>query len=144
MEDGMSFEEKSTWAATVISIGGFVAYVSALLTRANGSDISHVPFVDLLLIVGIGIPIAVTIVVSILIAVIWHRTGRSKDQRDTEIDRHGEYVGGVVLAVLMIAPFGLALADIDTFWIAHAMYLAFIIAALIGAIVKVVVYRRGF
>jgi len=140
----MSFEEKTTWAAAVISIGAFAAYVAALFARADGSDISTVPYIDLLLIVGIGIPIVVTIIVGILIAMIWHRTGRTKDQRDTAIDRHGEYVGGVLLAALMIVPFGLAVADVDSFWIAHAMYLAFFTSALVGAIVKIVVYRRGF
>ena len=79
-----------------------------------------------------------------MVTAIWHRDSQTKDQRDKAIDRHGEYVGGIILAVLMIVPFGLALADVDTFWIAHAMYLAFLTSALIGGIVKIVVYRRGF
>ena len=107
-------------------------------------DISEVPFVDLMLIYGIGIPIVVTIVLVIVVTAIWHRDGQTKDQRDKAIDRHGEYVGGIVLAALMIVPFGLALAEFETFWIAHAMYLAFLPSALVGGIVKIVVYRRGF
>ena len=140
----MTFEERSTWVGAIVAIGGFAGYVSALLARAGSGDISEVPFVDLLLIYGIGIPILVTIVGVIVVTAIWHRDGQTKDQRDKAIDRHGEYVGGIVLAALMIAPFGLALAAVDTFWIAHAMYLAFMLSALTGAIVKIVVYRRGF
>jgi hypothetical protein len=140
----MTFEERSTWVGAIVAVGTFIAYLSALLARAGGGDISEVPFADLMLIYGIGIPIVVTILGVIVVTAIWHRDGQTKDQRDKAIDRHGEYVGGVLLAVLMIVPFGLALADIETFWIAHAMYLAFLTSALVGGIVKIVVYRRGF
>jgi hypothetical protein len=140
----MTFEERSTWVGAIVAVGGFVGYLTALLARADGGDISAVPFVDLMLIYGIGIPILATILLVIVAAAIWHRDGQTKDQRDKAIDRHGEYVGGIILAVLMVVPFGLALADVETFWIAHAMYLAFMLSALIGGIVKIVVYRRGF
>ncbi len=140
----MTFEERSTWVGAIVAVGGFIAYLSALLARAGSTDISQVPFADLMLIYGIGIPIVVTIVGVIVVTAIWHRDGQTKDQRDKAIDRHGEYVGGIILAALMLVPFGLALADVDTFWIAHAMYLAFLASAFIGAIVKIVVYRRGF
>jgi len=140
----MTFEERSTWVGAIVAIGGFVGYLSALLARAGGSDISTVPFADLILIYGIGIPIVVTIIVVIVVTAIWHRDSQAKDQRDKAIDRHGEYVAGILLAALMIVPFGLALADFGTFWIAHAMYVAFLLSALTGAIVKIVAYRRGF
>jgi uncharacterized membrane protein len=139
----MTFEERTTWVSAIVAIGGVVGYFSALLARAGASDVSEVPFVDLMLIYGIGIPIIVTIVVVIVVTAIWHRDSQTKDQRDKAIDRHGEYVGGILLAVLMIVPFGLALGDVATFWIAHAMYLAFFTSALTGAIVKIVAYRRG-
>ena len=140
----MTFEERTTWVSAIVAVGGFIGYVSALMARAGGGDISEVPFVDLMLTYGIGIPIVVTIALVIVVTAIWHRDSQTKDQRDKAIDRHGEYVAGILLAVLMIVPFGLALADVDQFWIAHAMYLAFFTSALVGAIVKIVVYRRGF
>ena len=66
------------------------------------------------------------------------------DQRDKEVNRLGEYVGGIVLAVGMIVPFGLAMAEAQHFWIANAMYLAFVVGTLTGTSVKLVAYRRGF
>ena len=63
--------------------------------------------------------------------------------RDKDINRFGEYVGGVVLAVGMLAPFVLALTVSDYFWIANAMYLAFVLSAFTSSVVKVVAYRRG-
>ena len=44
----------------------------------------------------------------------------------------------------MVVPFVLTLAESDYFWIANAMYLAFVLAAVVGAAVKLVAYRRGF
>jgi hypothetical protein len=74
---------------------------------------------------------------------IWHHGRNKKDQRDKDIDRHGEYVAGGTLGVAMLVPFGLTLATAEHFWIANAMYLAFVLSALVGAIVKIIAYRRG-
>ena len=49
-----------------------------------------------------------------------------------------------MLGVGMVVPFVLTLAEYDYFWIANAMFLAFGVSALVGAVVKVVAYRRGF
>ena len=65
------------------------------------------------------------------------------DVRDRDIGRFGEYFAGTVLGVGMVVPFLLTLAEFDYFWIANAMYLAFVVSALIGSIVKLVAYRRG-
>ena len=40
-------------------------------------------------------------------------------------------------------PLLLTMAEVDYFWIANSLYLAFIIAAVVGAVVKLVAYRRG-
>jgi hypothetical protein len=139
----MTFEERSAWAYALIAITGPIVYFSALFARAAGTVISETPYVDLLLFWAIGFPIVASIVCAILISMIWHHGRNKKDQRDKDIDRHGEYVAGGTLAVSMLVPFGLTLANIDQFWIANAMYLAFVLSALVGAIVKIIAYRRG-
>ena len=55
----------------------------------------------------------------------------------------GEYVGGTLLGVGMIVPFVLSLVEVDYFWIANTIYLAFVPSAFFGATVKLVAYRRG-
>jgi hypothetical protein len=40
--------------------------------------------------------------------------------RDKDINRFGGYVGGMVLAVAMAVPSGLAMAKADPLWIANA------------------------
>ena len=37
----------------------------------------------------------------------------------------------------------LAMAEADHFWIANAMYLVFTAQAIVGAVIKLIAYRRG-
>ena len=61
-----------------------------------------------------------------------------------DIGRYGEYVAGGVLGVGMLVPFGLTLAEAGYFWIANAMYVAFLASSLAGIGSKLVGYRRGY
>ena len=55
------------------------------------------------------------------------------------------YVRPMITAIVVaIVPLDLAMAEIEQFWIANALYLAFVLAALASSIVKIVAYRRGF
>jgi hypothetical protein len=92
----------------------------------------------------IAIAIALSIVGRIAVAAAAKPSEADKsDARDKEINRFGEYVGGVVLAVSMLLPFGLAMAEVDHFWIANAMYAAFVLSALVSSPIKLIAYRRG-
>jgi hypothetical protein len=66
------------------------------------------------------------------------------DERDREINRRGEHVGFYVMSVAAIVPLALTMAEVEHFWIAHALYLAFVLAALASSLVKIVAYRRGW
>ncbi len=100
----------------------------------------------------IGIAVAVNIVGRIVVEIVGAvareitRTpdGTRVDARDKEINRFGEYVGGVVLGVSMVVPFGLALADVDQFWIANAIYAGFVLSTCVSSVLKLIAYRRGF
>jgi hypothetical protein len=37
----------------------------------------------------------------------------------------------------------MALAEVDHFWIANALYLAFVLGAVSGAVARIWAYRRG-
>jgi len=138
----MSFEEKGNWVFLVVSVVTYLAYVSILLGRAEDVPLAEVPYVSTML-WTIGIGIALSIIGNIVVAISKPSEADKSDVRDKDIKRFGEYVGGVVLAVGMLAPFGLALAESDYFWIANAIYLAFVLSALTASVVKIVAYRRG-
>jgi hypothetical protein len=98
--------------------------------------------------IGIGLAIIGRIVVEIgggiSDEISGRGEGRDADVRDRDIGRFGEYIAGTVLGVGMVVPFLLTLAEFDYFWIANAMFLAFGTAAVVGAVVKLGAYRRGF
>jgi len=139
----MSYEEKGAWVYLVVSVGAFVAYVVVILGRLGAAPVAGVHFVTPLL-WCIGVAIGANIVGRILFEIARPSESHQVDRRDKEITRQGEYVGGLVLAILMVVPFALALAEVDHFWIANAIYAAFVTYAVTGTVVRLVAYRRGF
>lgn len=121
----------------------WTGYAAVLLQRSDGGPLADVRYVPVLL-WSIGVSVLLTTVLRVLVEVVRPSETQRPDVRDREIDRRGEYVGGAVLGIAMVLPFGLTLAEADHFWIANAMYLAYVTGAVVGSVVKVVVYRRGF
>lgn len=139
----MSYEEKRAWIEAAIAAVLPVVYLATVLSQVATTDVGEIAYVRPML-TAIGAAIVLNVVLSI-VAVIASPTDRDKtDERDTDINRYGEYRAGIVLGVAMLVPFGLTLASADRFWIAQGMYLAFVLSALTSAILKVVVYRQGF
>ena len=139
----MSFEEKNTWVYALVSVAAFAAYLVTILGRAQGIPVSEVPYVGAML-WSIGAAIVASIVGRVVIAVAWPRDADRTDQRDKEIYRFGEYVGQWLVVIGAAVALGLAMAEVDHFWIANELYLAFVLAALLSSAAKLVAYRRGF
>ncbi len=143
----MSYEERGQWVyivVNVLTLGGYAAFVAWQSRSVPLTEVDYLPA----MLWAIGIAIALSIVgrIGMEIAAEVARPGDSHeaDVRDREIGRLGEYFSGTLLAVFMIVPFALVLAELDHFWIANAMYAAFALSALVGTAVKLVAYRRGF
>ena len=143
----MSFEEKHWWAYAAIAMVVPAIYFTIVLPQAAGRSVDEIEFQLPLLTAG-GAGVVLGILASIVLRIASDmgspRGAAMTDQRDRDIHRLGEYVGGIVLAVAMAVPFVLALLEASHFWIANAMYLAFVLSALAGSAVKLVIYRRGF
>ncbi|HYN68952.1 MAG TPA: hypothetical protein VEX41_01925 [Candidatus Eisenbacteria bacterium] len=139
----MSFEEKGTWLYGVIAVALPAIYFATILGQVPNTAVTEINYQGPLL-AAIGAAIALAIVGMIAIGIAMPKEAGKSDQRDKEINRLGEYVGGTVLALGMVVPLGLAMAEVPHFWIANAMYLAFVVAATCGTTVKLVLYRRGF
>ncbi|MCU1506080.1 MAG: hypothetical protein QOG18_2584 [Microbacteriaceae bacterium] len=138
----MSSEEKRAWIMLVVAIGGYASYLAIILARAGGAPLAEVSYVATML-WTIGGAIVVSIVVNILVGIFSPRSAGTKDARDREISRFGEYTGQAFLVIGGVAALILAMAEIPHFWIANAVYLAFVLSAVLGSIAKVVAYRRG-
>ena len=129
------------YAATVLALP--VIYFATILGQLQTTAATDIDYQGRLL-AAVGATIALTIAAMIGIGIASPEEAGKSDQRDKEINRLGEYVGGATLGIGMIVPFGLALAEVAHFWIANAMFLVFVVAGLVGTIVKLIAYRRGF
>jgi hypothetical protein len=147
----MTYEERGQWVYLVVTVVTVAAYVVVVTGRADGMPLPEVEYQPIML-WAIGLGIAGSIIGRILVEIFGRvgdeiskrAEGLSSDVRDRDIDRLGEYFGGIVLGVGMVVPFILALTEVDHFWIANSMYLVFALAAVVGAAIKLVAYRRGF
>lgn len=138
----MSYEEKGAWVYLTVVLGSYGAYIAVILGRSDGIPLTEVAYVAPMLWL-IGISIAANIVGRVVVETVKPSGSTRSDVRDKDINRLGGSIGGLVLAVAMAVPFGLALARASQFWIANAMYAAFVAFALAGTLVRIVAYRRG-
>jgi len=150
----MSFEEKFTWVSAVVSTGVAAVYFAIVFGQLGTAPVSEIAYQRPML-MAIGATIVITIVGIILMligtAVSATIAGSAsvdgidrKDERDTDINRRGELIGYYVSSGGALGVLALAMLRYDPFWIANALYLSFVVGALVSSAVKLVTYRRGF
>jgi len=150
----MPFEEKMTWVNAVVTVIIPVAYFAIMLGRLRDVSAAEITY-QWPLLIAIGTSIVLTIVGSILagigtgISAELHGRSASddidrKDERDRSIARHGDLVGFYVSAAGMVGVLALTMLEYEYFWIASALYLSFVVGTLVGSVVKIVSYHRGF
>ncbi len=139
----MSFEEKGTWVFMATAIASAVVYFATIVGQLPTSAVAEIDYQRSML-AAIGATILLTILGMIGVGIASPGDANRSDQRDKDVNRFGEYIGGSLLAFGMIIPFGMAMAEAPHFWIANVMYLVFVLAGVCGAAVKLVAYRRGF
>jgi hypothetical protein len=140
----MSFEEKRAWIYAAIAVVVPVVYAAVMLGRLGDTDVADVAYVRPL-ITAIVAAMVLNIVANIVAGMFSRREDVDrKDERDRQINRIGEWVGFHAMSLGALVPLLLAMAEVDYFWIANALYLAFCLAAFVSAVAKIVAYRRGF
>ncbi|MCA0145527.1 hypothetical protein [Blastococcus sp. LR1] len=139
----MAFQEKRAWLMALVSIGAYAAYVIVVLGGTGAGDVAGAPYVAALL-WSIGAAIVANIVLQIPLAMTARQDAGTKDQRDREIHRFGEYVGQSFLVIGGVGALVLSMVEADHFWIANAIYLAFVLSAVLGSVAKIAAYRWGF
>ena len=139
----MSYEEKGTWSFLVVAIAGYAVYLWLVLPElAGGTPVDEVDYaVPMLWTIGGGI--VGGIVARILVAIVSPSDTTHADVRDKQIDRAGEQVGNSLVVIGGVGALALAMLEADWFWIANTLYLAFVLAAVLASVAKLVMYRRG-
>ncbi|WP_231509510.1 hypothetical protein [Streptosporangium roseum] len=138
----MSFEEKRAWIYALVAAGVPLVYFATVLGQAQAVGVAEVAYVRPML-TAIGVAVAVNVVAHIVAGIVSPGEADRKDERDADIHRYGQRAGYYVLAAGAVVALGLTLADYENFWIANALYLAFVLDALTSSVTKIVAYRRG-
>jgi hypothetical protein len=139
---GVTFDEKRAWIQAITAVCAYGAYVVIVLGRTGRTPLADVHYVSALL-WTVGVAIVASIVVHIVTGMV-SPSGTRKDQRDREINQFGEHIGQSLVVVGAVAALLMAMAEVSYFWIANTIYLAFVLSAVVGAVAKIVTYRRGF
>jgi len=139
----MTFEEKSQWAygfASLVAPAAYLVWIAGKI--GDAAAVGDIAYVRTLL-WAIGAGILVNSLGGMIIRGANPREADVRDQRDRDIRRRGDAVGFVVFSILVVGPFVLTMRDANTFWIANALYVAYVLTALITVSVKAVLYRKG-
>ena len=139
----MSFEEKGSWVQAVIVVLVPGIYFATILGQVRDTTVTEIDYQGPML-ASIGVAIALLIVSYIAIAIASPKEADKSDERDQQINRYGEYIGGLVLYGGALVALGMALAELDYFWIANLIYSILVLAGLTTSVVKIVAYRQGF
>lgn len=140
----MSFHEKSAWimvALVALVYGWYFAVVFGDL--ASQEAVRGIAYRGMMLATVIALTVLAA-VSHIVVAVASPREADKTDERDREINRHGEYIGGFVLGVGALLALGLAMFEVDHFWIANAILAGLVLSELVSGVTRIVLYRRGF
>ncbi|MFT2816678.1 hypothetical protein [Leifsonia sp. A12D58] len=138
----MSHEEKRAWIMLVVSLGAYAIYLGIILSQATATPLVDVQYAPVML-WSIGGAIIAAIILNILASIVSPKDAGKKDQRDREIYRFGEYVGQSFLVIGGVAALTMAMAEVPYFWIANAVYLAFVLSAFLSSFARVIAYRKG-
>jgi hypothetical protein len=132
----MSYDEKNSWVFLVTAVLGYSTYW--VLLAALGTGV-YVP----VLLSTVSGAIVINILASIVISTANRLEADNRDQRDREVKAFGDRVGQAFVIVGAVAALILALFEAPWFWIANAVYLAFVLSAIVGSIARLVGYRKG-
>jgi hypothetical protein len=138
----MSQQERYAWVMLVVAPVGYAVYLSWVLGGAGGAALTTVAYQWPLLWSVVGAIVA-AIVLNIVVGMFGRRGKTMVDARDRQISQTGEYIGTSFITIGAVTGMLLALFGVEPFWIANAIYLCFVLSALLGSIAKIGFYRFG-
>lgn len=139
----MTFNEKSQWAYAFAAFVTSAVYFTWLAIRWADQPVDLIDYRTALL---------WTIGISMLIHALGTGMARGSvpkgqdksDPRDREINRRGDAISFYVFSSLAAIPLILGLLEADAFWITNSLFAAFAFTAVLGVVLKAVLYRKGF
>ena len=136
---GMAIEERRAWIRMLVGVAAYVTYAVIVLTRADGRELTDVPYAATLI-----WSVVAAIVASIVVETVVNTVKRGSmviDERDRAIGRLGDQVGQAFVVIGAVSAMLMATAEWDHFWIANVIYLCFALSMTLGSIAKLFAYR---
>jgi hypothetical protein len=139
----MTFLEKSNWVVLVVGVPTLLAYLAVIVPQVLGKPMAEVSWVQPMIFAIAGFIVA-NILGNVVAAASNPGEADRNDQRDREIDHFGERVGNWLMIAGSIAALVLAMTMADHFWIANAIFLGGMAAALVSSVTKIAAYHGPF
>ena len=139
----MTFLEKSNWVVLIVGVPTLLVYMAVVVPQVLGKSIAEVSWVQPMIFTIAGFVVA-NILGNVVAAATNPREADKNDQRDREIDHFGERVGNWLIIAGSIAALVLAMTRADHFWIANAIFLGGMAAALVSSATKLAAYHGPF
>lgn len=138
----MTFQAKSSVVILIsllVVYGGYFGLVASWVGSTPIDDIVYQP-----LMIATALPLMLLVAVSHAgLAIAAPAGANESDERDRLYSVRSEAIGGSVLAAGVIAGLALAMADTQSFWVAHVLMAALVLSEVVAATVRLVLYRRG-
>jgi uncharacterized membrane protein len=129
----MASEEKRSWILVAVALAGYLTYLALVLL----GGVSYVPA----MLWTIGVAIVLSIVLHIATTI--RGPHEPKDERDREIAQFGDHVGNAMVVIGGLIALVMALFEARHSWIANALYLGFVLSAVLGGLARISAYRTG-
>lgn len=140
----MTFQEKSALTMTGILVVVFGLYFALVLGPVAGAPAPAREFAFTALVIQASVVVTILAATThIVLAIIFRSQANAYDERDRLIDLRSTRVAAYILAAGVYAGIGLAVVQVERFWIAQALIAALVIAEITDGVIKVALYRRG-
>jgi uncharacterized membrane protein (DUF485 family) len=139
----MAFMEKSNWVVLVVAMPTLLIYLALVVPQVLGTPIAEVSWVQPMIFAIVGFVVA-NVLGNVVAAASNPGEASKSDQRDREIDHFGERIGNWLIIAGSIAALVLAMAMVDQFWIANAIFLGGMAASIVSSAAKIAAYRGSF
>jgi hypothetical protein len=136
----MTFREKGQWVVLFVGVPTLLVYLAVVVPQVLAVPVADVAWVAPMILAIVAFVVA-NVLGNVVAAASNPRDAELNDERDREIDRFGERVGVWLMIAGSITALVLAMARIDQFWIANALFLGGLASALLGAVAKIAAYR---
>ena len=150
----MTVTERTVWASLVTVLASSGTYLALMVSRLLSRPVAEISWVGpMLWTMGLAIVGTVLLTVVLTVAAGANRRGErppdracevTSDVRDQEIGRLGWRASMSVISVGFGGALVLAMLDANTFWIGNLIFLFGTAGAVVEAITKIGLYRRGF